>query len=423
VAQSSVQNADEIHASHALLPQSRTDRCRFAGRSVLICPRSAISLSRSSGAPARGDSRLAASPGEFCSHANASEGVGCACSLQRPCTKHHCIYEITVEDEIDDWFRNPSDMFPNFEAMRSLWIRDAYAFFGGRPGFAVANVRVRDDRMWGADFSLGLWAYPGKGRNEGEGYVVLASTLSSSRLSDRNNLQLNAVRRGFRTESVLNCLGCEFVEAFLTPQTNARDIERFNDFDFSCITAIRACKDPVDIAPDAWNQSLKDKQDQVVPEQEACELPPTILAREANDVVLAKVLSLITDPTPGAGPPDQWAKVKILKPLKNGRIFPIGRDFEFVAGSMPCDQKISTRRLSLSLEASTFFYIEARISTASLLTRSWTRAIFLPTLPRMLYGFNRESRSIRQTVKRTIFGMSRTRKSDPRFSPKKGCKS
>jgi len=249
-----------------------------------------------------------------------------------PCTPHHCIYQITLYDGLDNWFKNPSDPFPYFEAMRTRFILKAYAFFGGRPGYAVANVRVRDDQMWGADFAIGIATYPGKGRNEGEPYMVLAGIQSGSRLSGRNDSSSDALRRGFRTESGLNCLGCEFVEVFLTPQTEVRDIERFNQFNFSCITAIWACKDPVDIAPDAWNEGLKENEDKTDSEKQLCRVPPTILAREANDIVLAKVQSLEKGPKPDPGPPNQWVTVQIIKLLKNGRTFPIASNFEFVAG-------------------------------------------------------------------------------------------
>jgi hypothetical protein len=266
-------------------------------------------------------------PGNFADVQRLQREWGAHAHFDGPCTQHHCIYEITIEDVVDEWFRNPADAYPNFQAA-TPWLRKTYAFFGGHPAFALANVRVRDDRMWGADFSLGLWAYPGKGRNEGQEYDVLASTLSGSRLSDRNKPYWNAVRRGYRMESSLNCLGCEFVEVFLTAQTDPRDIRRFNQFNFSCITAIRTCKDPVDVVPDAWNQSLIEKPDGPYSEEQACGFQPAIVAREANDIVLAKLLS-VSDAPSEPGPPNQWAKVQILKQLKNGPLLPVGSEATF----------------------------------------------------------------------------------------------
>jgi hypothetical protein len=272
-----------------------------------------------------------------------------------PCTPHHCIYQIILHDVLDDWFRNPSDFRLNFPAIQSLLTLKAYTLFGGRPGFAIANVRVRDNRMWGADFSVGILTYPGKGRNEGEPYVVLAGIQSGSRLSGRNDSSSDALRRGFRTESGLNCLGCEFVEVFLTPQTEVRDIERFNQFNFSCITAIWACQDPVDIASDAWKQSLQDKQKEAPPDEAACSLSSTILAREADDVALVKVLSFIAPSDPDVAQLRQYAIVQIIQPLKNARVYRTADTLEFFVPSGAIRAEDDTGRVRLTAGNEYFF--------------------------------------------------------------------
>jgi hypothetical protein len=294
-------------------------------------------------------------PGSFADIQRLRREWGAHSHYNGPCTQHHCIYEITVYDGLDDWFRKPPDPFPHFGAMRSLFLLKAYAFFGGRPGYADANVRVRDDRMWGADFGLGVVTYPGVGRNKGYPYEVLAGTDSGSRLSRRGDLNLRDLRRGFRVDAELNCLGCEYVGVHVTPQTDARDVERFNHFNFNCITAILACKHPVDFLPEAWNQALKDKLDQSDSNQPACGLPTRILARETNDVVLAKVLSINDSLSSGGSERYQKVKVQVLETPKNGEDFRKSNQPLFVPTAGALRPEISSDSARLSVGQDYFF--------------------------------------------------------------------
>lgn len=269
-------------------------------------------------------------PGTFADIQSLQNEWGAHAHYEGPCTQYHCIYEINLTDVVDGWpFRKFIRVY-DFQGIRNPWLFRVYALFGGHPALVTANVRVHDNRMWGADYALEVEAYPGKGRNEGYAYMVAAEVMSATRMSNGSDFDfsVDALRQGFRTEEELQCLSCEFAGAFITPQTDAYDIERFNRLEFNCVTGWRSCKDPVDLAPELWTQALHDKQKEASPEKQACSLPLSILAREANDIVLAKVLFVQASPE-SKGPPYQRATVRILQPLKNGRAYRTADTLEF----------------------------------------------------------------------------------------------
>ena len=66
------------------------------------------------------------------------------------CTEHHCIYEIAMNDGWRPW----ADVWSSFPASR--WFYRLYPYLGGRISQATANIRVRDNRMWGPTLDSGL---------------------------------------------------------------------------------------------------------------------------------------------------------------------------------------------------------------------------------------------------------------------------
>jgi hypothetical protein len=224
-------------------------------------------------------------PGTFADIQRLEREWGSHAHYEGSCTEHHCIYEIKLSDVFLKWTDGLSSDFDRKHRLFRL-----YSLLGGHPAFVVANVRVRNNRMWGADFTSLVMTYPGKGRNDGETYAVIADVTSGSRLLWRNeDFQADILQQGFRTDEGLQCLGCEFVSVNMTAQTNPKDIERFNRLNLDCITRWRACKDPWDMAPESWAQALLDKSRTDSPEEQACAISPSLLAREANDILLVKV--------------------------------------------------------------------------------------------------------------------------------------
>jgi len=184
--------------------------------------------------------------------------------------------------------------------------------------------------VWGADFVLAVEAYPGEGRNKGSFYEDFVGLASGTRLSYPGHFGVREIREGFRTLESLQCLGCEFVEVEMTPQTNASDIERFNQIQFNCLTGWRSCKHPVDLAPALWAQALQEEQGQQLSEEQPCLLPTQILAREANDIAIVKVISVGSGRVNSIGA-HRKLTVRILQPMKNGRSYRTTDTLEFSA--------------------------------------------------------------------------------------------
>lgn len=265
-------------------------------------------------------------PGSFADIVRLQREWGAYGGYTGPCTEHHCIYEIEIQD---GWRSRPQNPKFYYSFPQVAWFFGIYPLLGGHAALVEANVRVRDNKMWGAYFSLRLAEYPGKGRNRGQFYVNSVSLSSGARLSRSGDSTVKEIRQGFRTEEVLNCLGCEFVAVQMTPQTNASDIERFNQIQFDCLTGWRFCRHPEDLAPTLWAQALRDEQSQRAAEEPFCLLPTQILAREANDIALVKVLTVGLGHSTVYTEPFQMVTVRVIQPMKNGRAYRISDILEF----------------------------------------------------------------------------------------------
>jgi hypothetical protein len=250
-----------------------------------------------------------------------------------PCTQHHCIYAITLNDLFLWWSDKHYDPQKGSALFTDVRLFKTYALFGGHPTRVFANLRVHENRMWGADFGFEVFTYPGTGRNDGQVYAVGAGIGSGTRLTRRHeSARSDLLREGFRTTEDLQCLGCQDADAEITQQTDPKDIERLNRLDLSCITRWLSCKHPDEMAPELWKQAMQDKpmedrrQDD---DRQVCTVSPSILARESNDIALVKVLSLETMHIEDSNEQGQQATVQILKLLKNGRTYRTNNTPEF----------------------------------------------------------------------------------------------
>jgi hypothetical protein len=257
-------------------------------------------------------------PGTFADILRLQREWGAYGDYKGPCTEHHCIYEI----EFEDGWRNRLQSRGSFSTfIQRPWFFGIYPLLGGHAAMVGANVRVHDNKVWGADFFLRLGEFSGKGSNEWQFYQNDVYLSFGSRLSRSGDSTVKEIRQGFRTEEVLYCTGCEFVTARMTTQTNASDIERFNEIQFDCLTGWRFCRHPEDLAPTLWAQALQDEQSPRVTEEPFCFLPTQILAREANDIALVKVLSVGLGRSIVYTEPFRMVTVRVIQPMKNGRAY------------------------------------------------------------------------------------------------------
>lgn len=273
-------------------------------------------------------------PGTFADIQRMQKEWGAYAHYDGPCTQHHCIYSITLDDVFLWWSKkHPEPDTAGAAVFTAHALIETYALFGGHPTHVYGDLRVHENRMWGADFGVEVFTFPGTGRNEGQPYAAAAAIDSGTRLTRRHESgRADQLTKGFRATSELQCLGCEFVAVQLTQQTDPKDIERFNRLDLSCITRWRACKHPEDMAPELWTQALHDKplDDRLRDDDpEVCTIAPSILAREASDIALVKVLSVQAIRASDTTQVSQRATVQILQLLKNGRAYPPSEPREF----------------------------------------------------------------------------------------------
>ena len=271
-------------------------------------------------------------PGSFADITRLQQEWGAYGGYTGPCTEHHCIYKIEFEN---GWFNRPPSEGPYRSFIPRRWFFRIYPFWGGHAARVLADVRVRDNKVWGADFTLNVATIPGHGRNEGELYQNMVIVAFSSRVSHRGEISVRDFWQGFRTREELNCLGCEYAVVNMTPQTSAADIERFNHIRFDCLTGWQSCKHPVDLAPALWEQALQDEQGSQESEEELWLLPPQNLAREADKIVLVKVLSAAPGQNVSGEEPFRQGhtdiKARILQQTKNSRANRVGDIIHFFA--------------------------------------------------------------------------------------------
>jgi hypothetical protein len=262
------------------------------------------------------------------------------------CTARHCIYQI----KLDDWFEQKLDQIvavdrrPEADRDRYWKVLEevgiAHYYLGARVYQVDANVRIDNNRMWGAAFGVATYAYPGTGRNNGHSYVVTAEVDSNSRLFNTTgpNHDARLLKQGFWTMYDLECLGCQMVVGSVTPQTDPSVIERLNRFSFSCMTRLIACRHPVDLAPELWAEAIRhsqypgqyrDEQEEESAGNAACQVPSSTLAREANDILLVKVLSVRTIQDPDNKETGHSATVQVLQAVKNGHRYRTSDTLDF----------------------------------------------------------------------------------------------
>ena len=302
------------------------------------------------------------------------------------CTAHHCIYQIKLmTDPVQDRLNRIGERVTDGPNAERLWrwleqVEVLYHSVGrARVHTITADIRIRDDKMWGAGFGVGTYAYPGTsrneysgtGRNEGHIYIVFADVELSSRLLNdfEEDPDLSTLRRGFRTNYELQCLGCEEVSGFVTPQTDPSVIERFSQIDFSCITRWVACKHPAELDPQLWKQAVQDSETRLRPnnniEEEAakeqwCLIPSSVVAREANDILLVRVVAAKPVHDPESNTTGQTATVHVLETVKNGHRYRTSNTMVFGVDPQAVKQEAGVKGSLLEVGQEYFFLYHQR---------------------------------------------------------------
>jgi hypothetical protein len=281
-------------------------------------------------------------PGTFADIQRLQKEWGRHAHYEGECTQDHCIYQVKLPDlyhriSTSIWDRMSVTKLTEAEGRRIYkafgYSSLLYRAIGGRPAIVNADVEVRNNRTWGANFNMGAFTSPGVGRNDGQEYMVAAQTGLNSRLLIRDWTNSNFLLLGYSDSLTLNCAGCEVVSATFTAQTDSRLIERFNQFNFACIGPWHPCKHPENMAPNLTAQAQVDTR---LPNAETsdadstfCKVPIAVRAREAEDILLVQIVAAQRHEDPDSPQEYQVAQAIVKRQLKNATRTPIGSSIVF----------------------------------------------------------------------------------------------
>ena len=250
-------------------------------------------------------------PGTFADLQRLQTKWGAYGSYQGECTPHHCNYVIVLDNV-------GLDFLIRHNAIPPLPLQEVLSRTGVRYINAAAEVRVHDNRMWGADYSLQSEVVPDLLGDQQSYYTLVAALHFGPRLHDGNSFSAPDLTRGYNIGRPGGCTGCISGWVDLTTNAAPSDIRRLNDIDLSCITTWHQCQTESEIMPTAWKE-----WDQAKPPDEArfrdshnCS-PVKQLAQQSENIALATVLqstSVQRSETPSL---EQLAVVKIDKLLKS----------------------------------------------------------------------------------------------------------
>jgi hypothetical protein len=232
------------------------------------------------------------------------------------CTSQNCDYRI----ELGDFFYTHPRLIPE-----ALWARRAYAFLGLRVTRIEADVVVWDGVVWGKGFSVWVEVPPEGGPDApfGNGYTLIGGSKTVSRFASAGYSPQLVMHPYYAVTTPGGCTGCLAVFARFTPFADPTDVARLMDFNLSCLTSRKPCREKGDIMPSAWRQYLAEGKafDFARNDLRRCRSLPEWEARDTDNAVIVDVLSNRTE---NASEPYQVSTVRLVERLKAASFWEIG---------------------------------------------------------------------------------------------------
>lgn len=242
------------------------------------------------------------------------------------CTAAECEYHVVIADL---FIFNKRHHLP-YRLVRPYMVIGGW--LGGRPVMVRASLTVIDGVLWGKIFGAFIEVpprsfFPSQSFSD-NGYRLIGTAGSASRLSliSGPTPQL-ALHRDYLIGSPGGCEVCLMAYTKFTPSAHPSDVQRLMNFDLSCITRWRPCREREQLMPQAWPQYLAE-QDRV---QESwdhlnCDYPLDLLGREAGSAALVEVVSSRTEKSGGQ---DWWrVKFRLVKRLKGAQFWQTNAEAE-----------------------------------------------------------------------------------------------
>jgi hypothetical protein len=234
-----------------------------------------------------------------------------------PCSEDECRYHFRLMSP------DPGRLY---ERGYAHWDRIAHtlALFGARPAAVDSWIQIRGKEVrsaWFAVYTLG--------RGEDGGNCTLmadAGTKGGSSFSahDQPEVKLNhsLLHPSYLVGTFAAMLNVDTFQASpaaaiwaeFSPGANAADVSRLMQFDLSCLTRLRSCRDR-DLMPTVWAQSVEDSRE--TPKSLTCtpELSRRV-AQLADVIVLARPETIALRQSSGEGWPPELPNLGIVSVIK-----------------------------------------------------------------------------------------------------------
>lgn len=173
------------------------------------------------------------------------------------------------------------------------------------------DVRVRNDRMWGEDFSVLV----------GDSNLFVRMYGGSHLFRREGGIRVSALKREYRDGFEGGCTGCTGAEIFVTPDTPPSDIDWLTDINFTWLTRWRPCNSEDDLIPRAWSRREKFEDMEANHDWNLKTVSIKRLGQEASDAI---VVEFVRPVLANDYPDDYYADFRILESLKNGEVQQIG---------------------------------------------------------------------------------------------------
>lgn len=232
-----------------------------------------------------------------------------------------------------------------------------YRFLGGRVAFIEGSIRVRKNVVWGKGIRATIQSYSGHADDGRKYYYTLVGEAGSG-----SPMAISSLHPEYGVDSWSGC--CIDAQVIFTPYTDAADVNRLMDINFSCLTSWHPCETKADILPTAWNESTAEQHSGKTSGRRTCS-PDVIrvLSRESKRVVIGEVAKVsgtdawVCKSRPCAAVPStELGEVTVLlqgdlKPWNPH--FPLASESRSFSHVLPMNEKVGDRFL--------FFFVHPNV--------------------------------------------------------------
>jgi hypothetical protein len=228
------------------------------------------------------------------------------------CNADECEYEIALQDSLQalpTFFWTDTEMETHSAGRKySLWQLRLYSLLGGRVAQVYAYVRVKGGIVWRKSYTVQT---PRHFFAEGIEDFLVADAVGTTRFTPRLDWPMLMKHPEYSIMAAGPCEGCrdgacticEMIRTHFTPFADPAVVDKFFDFNLSCISSWHDCEEPREIAPAGWRLYTREREEHERTNGKAdadtwkrCDAPVEMLGRDYRFALLAEVASIKTSP-------------------------------------------------------------------------------------------------------------------------------